>query len=243
MQKEEHMKAFWKLLMSLTILGIIALPVFAVESRRFDFENETAGAASKDFHAIVGTWHIDKDNSNLVYAVDGRKLVKGLSAGAKEHATELYAEKYTGFLKGIESLKDFPLTMCREFPRFKNGTLTVSFKAISGGEDQAAGIAFNLKENGEYLAIRANALENNLVLFSFAKGKRSSLQWIKNVPPPSSGWHTLKVVIKGSKIEGYLDDKKYVDYTHKDTIDGRIGLWSKADSYVLFDNFTVQPQQ
>ncbi len=49
-----------------------------------------------------------------------------------------------------------------------------------------------------------------------------------------------KVVIGEKKIEGYLDDKKYIDYTYKGPINGKIGLWSKADSYVLFDDFTVQ---
>jgi hypothetical protein len=117
----------------------------------------------------------------------------------------------------------------------------VSFKAIGGREDQAAGIAFNIKQNGEYLAVRANALENNLALFKFEEGKRSSLQWIKNVPPPA-GRHTLHVVIKVEKFEGYLDDKKNIAYEHNKPIRGRIGLWSKADSYVFFDNFTFQQQ-
>ena len=31
---------------------------------------------------------------------------------------------------------------------------------------------FNLKPNGDYLTIRANCLENNLVLWKFEKGKR-----------------------------------------------------------------------
>lgn len=236
------MKQFEELLVGLIVFAIIALPAFALESKKLDFENEVPGAGSKAFSAIVGTWRIDKDGSKLVYAVNGRKGAPGLSAGADGHAKELYGEKYTEFLRGAKSLKDFPLTICREFPSFKNGTLSVSFKAISGGEDRAAGIAFNIKQNGEYLAVRANALENNLVLFKFEKGKRSSLQWIKDVPPPAGGWHTLQVVIKGEKIEGYLDDKKYIDYTHKDNIDGRIGLWSKADSYVFFDNFMVEPR-
>ena len=86
----------------------------------------------------------------------------------------------------------------------------------------------------------ANALENNLVLFKFEKGKRSSLQWVKDVPTPSSQWHTLKVMIRGKKIEEHIDDRKYIDYKHHEPISGKIGLWSKADSYVFFDNFIVE---
>ena len=235
------MKTFKKLLMGVTMFGIMLSSVVALESKKFNFNNETLGAESKAFSALVGDWRIDKDGSNLVYAVDGKKRVPELSAGADGHARDLYGVMSVEFLRGIEPLKEYPLTVCKEFQNFKNGTLTVTFKAISGKGDQAAGIAFNIRQSGEYLAIRANALENNLGLFKFQKGKRSPLQWAQDVPPPEKGWHTLKVVIKKKKIEGYLDEKKYIDYTYDDTIDGRIGLWSKADSYVLFDNFTVQP--
>jgi hypothetical protein len=222
------------------MLGIMLSSVNALEGKKVDFKNETPGAESKALSALAGGWRIDKDGSTLVYAVDGRKRAPGLSAGADGHAKDLFGGKAAEFLKGIESLKDYPLTVCKEFQSFTNGTLTVSFKAISGKEDQAAGIAFNIKQNGEYLAVRANGLEDNLGLFRFEKGKRSPLQWAHNVPPPEHGWHTLRVVIKGRKIEGYLDDKKYIDYTYEDTVDGRIGLWSKADSYVLFDNLMVE---
>jgi len=234
------MKTLRVLFIWVIMSGITVFSVFAVEGKKFDFKNEALGAAPKAFSAMVGDWRIDKDGSHLVYAVDGSKRAPGLSADADVNAQDLYRDKAAEFLKGIEPLRHYPLTVCKEFQSFQNGTLTVSFKAISGEEDQAAGIAFNIRQNGEYLAIRANGLENNLGLFKFAKGKRSPLQWAQDVPPPDRGWHTLKVVIKGKKIEGYLDDKKYIDYTYDDAIDGRIGLWSKADSHMFFDNFVVQ---
>ena len=232
-----------KVFTGISMLQLIALPLFALEVRRFDFQNETLGAASKEFSAMVGDWCIDKDGSNLVYAVDGRKRAPGLSADADSNAKGLYGEKSAEFLKSMELLKHYPLTVCKEIQNLKDGTLIVSFKAIDGKEDQAAGIAFNIRQNGEYLAIRANGLENNLGLFRFEKGKRSPLQWAHDVPPPEKGWHTFKVVIRGKKIEGYLDDKKYIDYSHDDTVEGRIGLWSKADSYVMFDNFIIQREK
>jgi hypothetical protein len=234
------MRTLIRLFFGLTLSGVAVWSAFAQEGRKFEFKDEAPGKESRMFGSVVGMWHIDKDGLKQVYAVNGRNRVPGLSAGADGHARDLYGEKSAEFLKGIEPLKDYPLTVCKEFQNFKNGTLTVSFKAISGKEDQAAGIAFNIRQNGEYLAIRANGLENNLGLFRFEKGKRSPLQWAENVPPPERGWHTLRVVIKGKKIKGYLDDKKYIDYTYEDSIDGRIGLWSKADSYVFFDDFIVE---
>jgi len=221
------------------MLVVLALPAFSQKGKQFDFKNEAAGVPSKAFSAVVGAWHIDTDGPDLVYAVDGRVRM-GSAPADPAQVKELFGENYREFLTGVERLKDFPLAILREYPRFKNGTLTVTFKAMGGKEDQAAGIAFNIKPNGEYLAVRANALEDNLVLFKFDKKTlRSSLKWINKVPPPTGGWHSLKVVVKGKIIEGYLDGKKYLEYAHNADIDGRIGLWSKADSYVFFSKFEL----
>ena len=42
-------------------------------------------------------------------------------------------------------------------------------KGLISTGGQGAGILFNLKPNGDYLTIRANPLENNLVLWKFEK--------------------------------------------------------------------------
>jgi Laminin G domain len=115
----------------------------------------------------------------------------------------------------------------------------VRFEGLSGRIDQGAGILFNLKPNGDYLALRANCLENNLVLWKFEKGKRSSVSWVRNAPASSKQWHDLKVRITGTKVEGYLDGKLYLEHTLSDAVSGRIGLWSKADSYMHFSDYTV----
>lgn len=229
-----------RLLVSALLLLSVGIAC-AAGIRKHTFEKETFGAESKSFISFVGNWHIDRDGSRQVYAVDGRKWEQGLLAsGVDDKARRLYGERSAEFLGNLEAYKYFPLTILRDVPDFRNGTMSVSFMGVSGRIDQAAGIAFNIKPNGDYLVVRANALENNLVLFKMEGGKRSSEQWIRNVPTPSNVWHTLKVVINGKKIEGYLDNRKYIDDTRKEGIDGRIGLWSKADSYVFFDDFTVE---
>ena len=58
-------------------------------------------------------------------------------------------------------------------------------------------LLFNLKTNGDYLALRANPLENNLVLWKFENGRRSQVKWIRNTPTPTRTWHDLKVLIVG----------------------------------------------
>lgn len=235
------MKGFRLIFLALSMLGLAALPVLAGVVKKFDFKSDAQGAEARAFSSLVGNWHIDRDGNRNVYAVDGRKREQGLmAAGAKEKAKGLYGERYAEFLDNLQAYRYFPLSVNKEFKSFKNGAIEVSFKAISGRIDQGAGIAFNIKPNGDYLVVRANALENNLVLFGMERGRRSSVQWIRNVPTPSNQWHTLKVVINGKKIEGYMNNRKFIDYSWKANIDGKIGLWSKADSYVFFDNFSVE---
>ncbi len=60
------------------------------------------------------------------------------------------------------------------------------------------------------------------------------------MPTPSNQWYVLKVVIRGKRIEGYRNNRKHIDHAWKEGIYGEIGLWSKADSYAFFDNFTVK---
>lgn len=224
------------------VLIVAGVSAQARELRAFGFKNGAHEDVSKVFSPLVGTWHMDRDGAKPAYAVDGRNWELGvMSAGAKEKARSLYGDRYSEFLNGLEPYRYFPLSVCKEVKDFKQGAIEVSFKTLSGRIDQAAGIAFDIKPTGEYLVIRANALENNLVLFRMQGGRRSTVEWIRNVPTPANQWHTLKVVVAGGKIEGYLNNRKLIDYTWREKIEGRVGLWSKADSYVLFDNFTVEP--
>ena len=207
----------------------------------FSFDKDTIGAEAKGFSSFVGNWHIDKDGNQQVYAVDGRKWEQGvISEGIVGKAKGLYGERYAEFLDNLEAYKYFPLTICKDIDNFSGGTITVNFKTISGRIDQAAGIAFNIKQNGNYLVVRGNALEKNMVLFKMENGKRSPVQWIRNVKIPSNTWHTLKVVIKDNNIKGFLNGKLYINSNWVEKISGKIGLWSKADSYVFFDNFSVE---
>ena len=165
-----------------------------------------------------------------------------MSAGIADKAKALYGQRYAEFLDSLAAYKYFPLSIYQGIKNFSAGTISVNFKAISGRIDQAAGIAFNIKPNGDYLVIRANPAENNIVAFKMERGYRSVVQWIRDVPIKSRKWYALKVIIAGDTVEGYLNDKRYISFKVKGKISGRIGLWSKSDSYVFFDNFDAQPK-
>src|SRR5205823_9679578 len=220
----------------------LALPGLTAEPIKIEFSNETAGAEPKSLVPVVGFWRIEEDNGRKVLTVDGRQWKEGQSsAGIADKARALYGERYAEFLDRVQAYAYFPYAVVPNVENFTGGEITVRFEGLSGRIDQGAGILFNLKPNGDYLTIRANCLENNLVLWKFEKGKRSSVKWVRNTPTPSHQWHELKVRIAGATVEGYLDGKRYLEHTLPEPVSGRIGLWSKADSHVYFDAFTVTP--
>jgi hypothetical protein len=209
---------------------------------KIDLANDAVGAEPTSLVSVVGIWRIENEGGKKVLAVDGRQWKEGQSStGIADKARALYGERYAEFLDRVQAYAYFPYTVAKDVPDFKNGEITVRFEGISGRIDQGAGILFNLKPIGDYLTIRANCLENNLVLWKFEKGKRSSVKWVRDTPTPSRQWHELKVRIDGAKVEGWLDGKRYLEHTLPEPVSGRIGLWSKADSHVYFEGFTATP--
>jgi hypothetical protein len=207
---------------------------------RIDLSSETVGAQPQAFSAVIGNWVVATDGDAKVLAVDGRKWKEGqASAGVADKARALYGERYAEFLDSVQSYAYFPLAVAASVDDFEGGEIRVRFKPLSGRIDQGAGIVFNLKPNGDYLTLRANALENDLVLWSVNHGKRRSVEWVRNTPTATQQWHELRVSVRGTEVTGYLDGKKYLTHQLSEPVSGRVGLWSKADSYVLFDGFEV----
>jgi len=227
-------------LLSAIALALLALPSLAAPPTTIDLAGETVGAEPKSFVPVVGFWRVEKDGGKNVLVVDGRQWKEGQSsAGIADKARALYGERYAEFLDRVQAYAYYPYVVAPNITNFSEGEITVRFEGLSGRIDQGAGILFNLKPNGDYLTIRANCLEENLVLWKFEKGKRSSVSWVRNTPTASHQWHDLKVRITGTKVEGYLDGKLYLQHTLAEPVSGRIGLWSKADSHMFFSDYTV----
>ena len=226
--------------LSACLLTLAAVPLAAQQAIKVDLAKESVGTEPKSFLSVVGIWRIEQEGGKNVIVVDGRKWKEGQSsAGVADKARALYGERYAEFLDRVQAYAYFPYAVAKDIPDFKSGEITVQFKGISGRIDQGAGILFNLKPNGDYLTIRANCLENNLVLWKFEKGKRSSVKWVRNTPTAANQWHELKVRINGTKVEGYLDGKLYLVDTLAQPVSGRVGLWSNADSHMYFSDYTV----
>ena len=119
----------------------------------------------------------------------------------------------------------------------KDGFVEVKFKPISGKEDQAGGVVWRLKDADNYYIVRANALEDNVTIYDTVNGRRTERKRT-NMKGAANRWHTLRVDFQGSHFTVTFDGKKAIywdDSTFKDA--GKVGVWTKADSVTLFDDF------
>ncbi len=130
----------------------------------------------------------------------------------------------------------------------KNGDLRVKLKPVSGEVDASGGLVWRYLDENNYYIVRANALEDNVVLYKVENGKRSSLApkgkalGTYGVETKVSGqtWHTLRVAFQGSLFTVYFNGEKLFEVEDTTfTQAGNVGLWSKADSVTHFDDFQV----
>lgn len=124
-----------------------------------------------------------------------------------------------------------------------DGFVEVRFKPVSGREDQAGGVVWRWKDGDNYYVARANALENNVSLYYTEKGSRKTIKYV-DAPVAGLAWHALRVEFKGMQVKVSLDGKTYIetDDAHI-TGPGSVGVWTKADSVTLFDDFSFGPAQ
>ncbi len=119
----------------------------------------------------------------------------------------------------------------------KDGFVEVKFKAISGKEDQAGGVIWRAKDANNYYVARANALEDNVTIYDTVNGRRTERKRT-NVKVAPNQWHTLRVDFTGSHFTVTYDGKKAIEWDDQTFTDaGKVGVWTKADSVTLFDDF------
>src|SRR5436189_734995 len=126
----------------------------------------------------------------------------------------------------------------KEDTSLKDGFVEVKFKPISGKEDQAGGVIWRAKDADNYYIARANALEDNVCIYHTIKGKRTEKK--RTTMKVASGeWHTFRVDFSGNHFIVTFDGKKAIEWDDETFTDaGMVGVWTKADSVTLFDDFT-----
>jgi hypothetical protein len=215
------------------VFCIIALLCAAVtaSAQTFDFNKDNAGEPPKGFSTALtgqgkaGVWVVTKDDAS---PNQGNVLAQ----------TDADATSYR-----------FPLCV-QEGVTAKDADISVKFKPVSGKKDQAAGIVWRYRDKDNYYIVRANALENNVVLYKVQNGKREDLPlkgegrtYGKKTPVPKNQWSELRVTAKGNLFTVWLNGQKLYEVEDGTfTEPGKVGLWTKADSVTYFDDLKVVAQ-
>lgn len=218
-------------------------PTNAAQARavHVDLSKERVGRESTKFLSVVGNWSIVDDGGRKVLAVDGRRWLRGQPAGGlAEKARSIYGSRNEEFIDNVKAWAYFPYAVAKDIPDFQNGEISIKFKIVAGQLDECAGILFNLKPNGDYLAVRFNGMEDNVVLWTFNKGTRKFVKrGSPNMPLAKNQWHTLQISVHGTNLQASLNGQHLLDFTLAEPVSGKVGVWSKTDSVSYFDDYTV----
>ncbi len=132
----------------------------------------------------------------------------------------------------------FPLAIVKD-GTYRDVTLSVRARPISGNVDQGFGLVWRYQDANNYYIARCNADEDNCTIYHVVKGSRRSFQ-NKSVKVATNTWHTLRVEASGNHFVVTCDGRKVLD-AKDDTFQdgGKVGLWTKADSVIAFDDLTI----
>jgi hypothetical protein len=249
----------------------LATLAFAAD-RKVDLTKEQVGKSPATFEPMVGTWVVAQDSSDKVIMVDGRPWVASKDNPTKllvQTARKLYGTSNEELMDGAKQFAYYPVAVLKGVDNFSNGTISMKFKTIAGDSDRCSGILFNVKPNGDWLAVRYNDTENNVALWEFHNGIRRNVKFSdRNKPFPldRAAWHELKMTVDGADFKAWLDGMLALEYplgtepqagrkgppnedlspknnpVLRPPVQGKIGLWSKTDSTSYFKDYIVSPK-
>jgi hypothetical protein len=118
--------------------------------------------------------------------------------------------------------------------------VSVRFKPISGEVDQAAGLMVRVLDTDNYYVARANALEDNVRLYKVVDGDRKQFAGVDTAVEQGQ-WQTLGLRTEADRFEVSLNGDVLFSATD-DTFsrEGKVGLWTKADSLTHSDDLAIR---
>ncbi len=129
-----------------------------------------------------------------------------------------------------------------------NVKLKVRLKGVHGRMDRGGGFVWRFTDADNYYVVRANPLEDNVVLYKVVNGKRTDLPLLGkgrtygvDVPKLGNGWNELALTVENDLFTVYLNGKELFKVKDKTfTGAGKVGLWTKADAVTYFDDFEIE---
>ncbi len=261
------MNRSWRLVAAVCVVG----PALVLAGEiKVDLSREEVGKPPAAFEPMVGTWLVAQDGPDKVVMVDGRPWVAAKDNPTRlllESARRLYGTSNEELMDNAKKFAYYPVALLRNGPEFAGGTISVRFKTVGGEADRCSGILFNVKPNGDWLAVRYNDTENNVALWEFHNGIRLPVKFSSREEKfmlDRAAWHELTLTVDGAQVKASLDGRLALEHTLgtppapgrngkapgpdlfpennpvlRPPVAGRVGLWSKTDSTSYFKDYVV----
>jgi pyruvate,water dikinase len=189
------------------------------------------------FYTPIGEWETTAEDDRTICVQDGAKWGDSFSCGLNLVMGKMTGGRYQQFLDSIQAYYYFPIAIAKD-KRVDHGKVRVMIKPQSGCLDRTGGLAFGIRNAGNYFILTVDALESTFALFEFVNNRRFKREAI-HTPIESGRWYSVTAEISGSHMKGYLEDELVIKHTAGRSLDGYIGLGTKADSTTYFDSIVV----
>ena len=234
---------------------------------KVDLSKEQVGKSPAVFTPMIGTWVIAQDGADKVVMVDGRPWVASKDNPTRlliESARKLYGTSNEELMDNAKQFAYYPVAILNGVKDFSNGAIGVKFRIMGGEADRTAGIVFNVKPNGDWLAIRYSHTDGDVALWAFHNGIRRRVVGGQKLALERGEWHELKMSVDGADFKTFVNGVVVLEYTLgseprpgrngaapnadlfpannpalRPPVTGQIGLWAKTDSTTYFKDFTV----
>jgi hypothetical protein len=196
------------------------LPLAAADPIKRDFEADAVGQRPAGFE-IARTGG----------GAEGKWVVRTEKGAAKNHVLAQEDADTTD--------NRFPVALLKD-RTYKDVALSVRARPLSGHVDQGFGLVWRYRDASNYYVTRCNALEDNCRVYHVVNGSRRQFG-TQDLKVATNAWHTVKVQAAGNHFVVFMDGNRIFDGTD-DTFKeaGKVGLWTKADSVIEFDDFTAE---
>jgi len=204
------------------VLVLLSFAVVAgsAESVKRDFESEAVGAPPAGF-----------DFARTGDGAEGQWVVRVEKGGTTNHVLLQESADSTDYR--------FPVAVLKQ-GSYKDVVLSVRARPLSGKVDQGFGLVWRYKDVNNYYITRCNADEDNCTIYHTVAGRRRSFL-SKSVKVAKNTWHTLKLEASDERFVVTFDGSVVLDARDASFKEaGKVGLWTKADSVIEFDDLMVE---
>ena len=139
----------------------------------------------------------------------------------------------------VEGSRGYQLAVM-ESPRLEH--LRAGLRLRVGSGDRAAGLAWRVRDEGNYYAARLDLDEREFVLYKFVRGNRIALESLSDLRLDGAEWHELVIEHVRDRLRVWLNGIPVA--TERDRSlsgPGMLGPWLPSDSTAYFTDLWYEP--